>query len=172
MLKQGVALKYLFVTATIVLGTAFAGDPDKIGSPAPPFSGTATNGEVITLSDYKGTVVLLDFWASWCGPCRQELPFMIDLYNEYHAAGFVILAVNIDDQRENAQAFLDELGGQVPFPVIVDPEKHLPALYEIEAMPTSVFIDKKGIVRYWHDGFKASDQQRYRDELTTLLNQN
>ncbi len=137
-----------------------------------PFSGTTTNGEEIKLSDFEGNVVLLDFWASWCGPCRQELPFLIELYNDYHEAGFVILAVNIDDHIEYAQEFLDALDSQTPFPVITDPEKHLPALYEIEAMPTSVFIDKKGIVRYWHDGFKASHQRRYRDELTTLLNQN
>ena len=163
-------MKYLWVSIIFVLGAPFTGDTDKIGSPAPLFSGTTTTGEELKLSDYKGRVVLLDFWASWCGPCREEIPFLIDLYNDHHEEGFVILTINIDDEFENAKAFLEALDDQVPFPVVVDPEKRLPALYEIEAMPTSVFIDKKGIVRYWHDGFKASHQQRYRDELTTLLN--
>ena len=161
----------LFVALWTVFGMTGVGETtDKVGTSAPHFSGTTTAGETIQLADYSGHVVLLDFWASWCGPCREEMPFLLDLHDTYHDEGLTILTINIDDHIENAQDFLDELGSQVPFPVIVDVEKVLPALYEIEAMPTSVLIDRQGIIRYWHDGFKASDKERYHDELTTLLN--
>lgn len=167
---QSTARLTLGLTITVLVIAAFAGNTDKIGTPAPPFVGTTLTGESIHLSNYEGKVVLLDFWASWCGPCREEMPFLIDLYDDYHEAGLDVLTINIDDHTENAQAFLDELGEPVPFPVLFDPDKHVPALYEIEAMPTAVLIDKKGIVRYWHDGFKTSHQSQYRQELTTLLN--
>lgn len=161
--------KSVCLTAAIFFCAAFTGSTDKVGAPAPPFTGTMLDGKEVSLSDYQGKVLLLDFWASWCGPCRKELPFLIDLHKAYHDAGFEVVAVNIDDDVKNAQAFLTNLERKTPFPIVVDPEKQLPSLYEIGAMPTSLFVDKQGIVRYWHDGFKESDRSRYRDELRALL---
>ncbi len=142
---------------------------DKIGSPAPLFIGKTPDGETIRLEEYKGHVVILDIWASWCGPCREEMPFLSELDRKYKKSGLEIIAVNIDDEASNMQAFLKNMKKKPAFTIVFDPEKRVPELYDAPGMPTTVFIDKKGIIRYMQSGFRDSHKEQYVERLLTLL---
>ncbi len=157
----------LFVCLGIVPGVS----AQDLNTKAPNFTGQTTSGEVVQLSDYEGKVVLLDFWASWCGPCLKEMPFLIQLYQENPDAAFEIIAVNIDTELERIEEFLESLDAEVPFIILTDQEATIPPLYDLEAMPTSLFIDANGMVRFKHAGFRESDEDQYRDELQTLLDE-
>lgn len=157
---------HVLVLLTVI---TFSSVAQEVNSPAPQFSGKNTRGEEIKLADYKGKVVLLDFWASWCIPCRMEMPFLIELYEEFKDEDFVILAINVDDDAKNMEKFLSRLEKAPAFPTIFDKDKKIPPLYNLAAMPTTVFIDREGIIRYRHQGFKESHKEEYRHELTVLL---
>ena len=145
---------------------------EKEDSPAPDFQGKTVEGKDIKLSDFKGKVVLLDFWASWCPPCREEMPQLIKFYRSHNNPDFKLIAVNIDDNAGNMQKFLDKLFPQPQFPVVEDHSQKIPPLFNIEAMPTTIFIDKKGNIRYRHDGFEDSYVTDFNSELTQLLKEN
>jgi len=147
----------------------FAADAPQIGQAAPLFQGTALDGKKIELSDFKGKVVLIDFWASWCGPCRQEMPFLIELYRRYGKSPFEIVAVNIDDKLENAKRFMGQLPEEISFTIVQDPKQQIPPKYEIKGMPSSILLDKEGIIRFWHTGFKESNKEDYVSEIDGLL---
>ena len=141
----------------------------KAGVTAPDFTGKKLDGNELKLSEYKGKVVLLDFWASWCGPCQKELPFLMELFDNNDDKNFIIIAVNIDKKIESAQKFLDKIKGKAHFPVIWDNTSAIPSLYQIETMPTTIFIDKEGIIRYIHKGFSDSSKEELMKELEELL---
>ena len=116
---------------------------------------------------YRGDVVMVNFWATWCGPCRQEMPLLDELYNRYQRVGFNLLGVNIDDDSRRAMAMVEELG--VNFPVLFDARKEVSELYEVEAMPVTVIIDRQGTVRYVHHGYKPGYEDMYLDQIRSLL---
>jgi len=150
----------------------FAKDAPKIGQPSPQFQGTTFNGKKIHLTDFKGKVVLIDFWASWCGPCRQEIPFLIELKFHYRHSPLEIIAINIDKNIQNAREFVDQLPEKINFTVIKDSKQQIPPKYQIKGMPTSILLDKDGIIRYWHTGFKKSYEKEYFSEIDKLLKEN
>ncbi len=159
----------------ILVTAAFLGrglSQEKEDLPAPDFKGKTIKGNEIKLSDFKGKVVLLDFWASWCPPCREEMPQLVKFYKTHNNPDFQLIAVNIDNNAGNMQKFLDKLFPQPEFPIIEDDAQKIPALFNIEAMPTTIFIDKKGNIRYRHDGFKDSYVNDFNTELTQLLKEN
>lgn len=114
---------------------------------APEFMVTNTLGDKVSLSDYRGRPVLLNFWASWCSPCRAEMPAMERIYREYKEQGFEILAVNstAQDSLENAANFVKELG--LTFPILFDESGHASIRYQLQALPSSYFIDKHGVIQ-------------------------
>lgn len=165
------AVRFLLILVLAAfLGTGLS--QEKEDSPAPDFQGMTINGKEIKLSDYKGKVVLLDFWASWCVPCRDEMPRLVKFYNSHYKSDFQLIAVNIDNKSANMQKFLDKLFPQPDFPIVQDDTQKIPALFNIEAMPTTIFIDKKGNIRYRHDGFKDSYVDDFNSELSQLLKEN
>lgn len=123
-------------------------------------------GEPVALSAFRGQIVYLDFWASWCAPCRKSMPLMETFYQQYQSRGFTVLAINLDARIDEAQRFLREY--PVSYPVLRD-RGTLPALYGVEIMPTSYLIDRKGIVRYVHYGYRSGDADGIRQVIEQLL---
>lgn len=135
--------------------------------PAPDFTLQSNAGENVRLAEQRGKVVMLNFWASWCGPCRKEMPLLDAMYQRYSSAGFVLYGVNVEEDNTDAKKLLKELG--VTFPVLFDTESKASSLYNVDAMPTTVVIDKKGQVRYVNRGYKDGDENKYRDQIRELI---
>ena len=134
---------------------------------APDFTLHSVAGANLRLQEQRGQVVMLNFWASWCGPCRQEMPQLDRLYEKYHAAGFQLLGVNVDENVRNATGVSSKLG--LHFPVLLDTEKKVSRLYDLSTMPSTVLIDRDGRVRYIHRGYRDGYVQTYEDQIRELL---
>lgn len=150
-----------------VLAAANLAASDLAGKQAPDFALKSSTGENLRLSEYRGEVVMINFWATWCGPCRQEMPLLDDLYSRYERVGFVLLGVNIDDEPRRAMQMIDELG--VEFPVVFDSTKQVSELYDVSAMPVTVIVDREGNVRHVHHGYKPGYEEKYLNEVRALL---
>ena len=137
------------------------------GQTAPDFALKSSTGENMRLSEYRGDVVMVNFWATWCGPCRQEMPLLDELYQRYSRVGFNLLGVNIDDDSRRAMRMIEELG--VDFPVLFDASKRVSELYDVDAMPVTVIIDREGTVRYVHQGYKPGYEDKYLTQIRSLL---
>lgn len=137
------------------------------GQAAPDFVLKSSGGENLRLSEYRGDVVMINFWATWCGPCRQEMPLLDDLYSRYERVGFTLLGVNIDDDSRRAMKMIDELG--VSFPVLFDESKEVSKLYAVSAMPVTILVDREGTVRHVHHGYKPGYEEKYLNEIRALL---
>jgi peroxiredoxin len=137
------------------------------GQAAPDFVLKSASGTNLRLSEYRGNVVMINFWATWCGPCRQEMPLLNDLYSRYERVGFSLLGVNIDDDSRRAMDMAEELG--VSFPVLFDERKEVSKLYQVEAMPVTVLVDREGKVRHVHLGYKPGYEEKYLTEIRALL---
>jgi peroxiredoxin len=142
-----------------------------IGQPAPDFALRSLSGENIRLSEHLGEVVVINFWATWCGPCRQEMPALDELYAKYRLAGLTLLGVNIDDSNASARAAEMAQGLKVSYPVLFDDRKEVARAFDVSAMPLTVMIDREGVVRQVYEGFKPGQQKRYAEQLRELLNQ-
>jgi cytochrome c biogenesis protein CcmG, thiol:disulfide interchange protein DsbE len=119
------------------------------------------------ISTLRGRVVYLDFWASWCGPCRQSFPWMQTLKNTYEDQGLTIVAVNLDADRVDAEKFLNQF--KPTFEVRFDPDGRLAEVYKVKSMPSSVLIDRHGVARFTHMGFRPVDGAVYEAQLRELL---
>jgi peroxiredoxin len=159
-------------TALILLTLLQPGLNDKpeVGRSAINFTLKSFDGETVTLNALKGKVVFLDFWASWCSPCREELPFLYILQKTYSRAGFTVVAVNIDNERENALDFLERFN--IKLSSLWDKNKKVVSQYDVEAMPTSIIIDRTGTIRYIHNGFETENFQLYKKQIERLLKEN
>jgi peroxiredoxin/predicted negative regulator of RcsB-dependent stress response len=121
----------------------------KIGLPALPFSAKTSDGRAVKLDDYRGKVVLLDFWASWCVPCRKEMPNVKRLYEQYHERGFEIIGVSLDDKELNFKGYLES--EKIPWPQIFDGKgwnSEIGQLYAVSAIPATYILDRDGIIRF------------------------
>jgi cytochrome c biogenesis protein CcmG/thiol:disulfide interchange protein DsbE len=138
------------------------------GEPAPTCSAPLLDGgRSVSLADYRGQVVYLDFWASWCGPCRESFPFMNELQRELASKGLQILAVSVDKTAEEARRFLASYPAQ--FTVALDVAGACPAAFQVLGMPSSYIIDKGGVVRAVHAGFRNRDRAEIRQQLLEVL---
>jgi len=137
------------------------------GSAAPDFTLKSNGGKNLKLSEFRGQVVMINFWATWCGPCRQEMPLLNRIQEKYRKAGFMLLGVNIDDRPEAAQAMARNLG--VHFPILFDTEKRVSRLYDVNAMPSTLLIDRDGKLRYFHLGYRPGYETRYESQVRELL---
>lgn len=150
----------------VVASSSLAGSGLE-GRPAPDFALKSSTGENLRLSEYRGDVVMINFWATWCGPCRQEMPLLDGLYQRYQRVGFNLLGVNIDDDSRRAMRMIEELG--VNFPVLFDAAKKVSEEYDVEAMPMTFLVDREGTVRYVHYGYKPGYEDKYLDQIRSLL---
>lgn len=163
---KGLKSMLLGAALCIATGSTLASSA-LVGAPAPDFALKSASGENMRLSEYRGDVVMINFWATWCGPCRQEMPLLDDLYGRYQRVGFQLLGVNIDDDSRRAMNMVEELG--VTFPVLFDEAKEVSRLYEVEAMPVTVLVDRSGTVRHVHHGYKPGYEEKYLTEIRGLL---
>lgn len=154
----------LLLTAAVPVA-ALAGDIAP-GATAPDFQLNSASGKPVSLSDLKGQVVLINFWASWCGPCRQEMPILDQLYHSYQAAGFTLLGVNVEPSAGDASKFLKST--PVSFPVLYDPNSKVSQLYQVSGMPSTIIVDREGKIRYVHHGYKPGDENEYLDQIRSL----
>lgn len=136
-------------------------------TPAPDFSLDARGGQKISLSQFKGQVVMINFWATWCGPCRQEMPLLDAMYQKYKRMGFTLIGVNVEPDSNAAEDFLKKL--PVSFPIAFDPDSRVSKLYSVQGMPSSVIIDRKGNARVIHKGYRPGDENVYLDHIRTLI---
>jgi len=138
------------------------------GEPAPAcVVAVLDGGRSVNLADYRGQVVYLDFWASWCAPCRESFPFMNELQRELAGKGLQILAVSVDKTPEDARRFLARYPAQ--FSIALDAAGTCPAAFQLQGMPSSYIIDKGGAVRAIHAGFRNRDRAEIRQQLLDVL---
>jgi peroxiredoxin len=171
--RPSIAALLVLLTAALVPGAmpqrADAGSSTLIGQPAPDFALRSFRHDNVRLSEHLGEVVVINFWATWCGPCRQEMPLLDEIYNKYLRAGLVMFSVNIDEQREPAAEMAHTL--KVTYPVLFDERKDVSRAYQVGTMPVTVLIDRAGVVRYVSEGYKPGYEQRYTAKLRELLNE-
>jgi thiol-disulfide isomerase/thioredoxin len=145
-------------------GSAFAGV--KTGEAFPDLAGFKLEGKLPDTA--KAKVVMVDFWASWCEPCKQSFPVMEDLHQRYGKDGLVIIAVNVDENRGDMEAFLKK--NAVTFAVLRDANQKLVERTGVATMPTSFLVDKEGKVRFMHNGFRGAEtKKKYDEEIQSLL---
>jgi thiol-disulfide isomerase/thioredoxin len=138
------------------------------GEKAPNFSAARLEGSgTLKLSDYRGKVVYLDFWASWCAPCLKAVPALESLRGEFPASKFQILAVNVDKKTKKALKFLAKQS--VGYPSVSNPRGDIPGKFDLETMPSSYLIDQNGVVRYVHKGFRDGDLDVIRKEVGRIM---
>jgi thiol-disulfide isomerase/thioredoxin len=137
------------------------------GDAAPRFSAPGVSGGVVSLDAHRGKVIMVDFWASWCGPCAQSLPALDALRKEFPADDFQVIAVNVDSESEQAKAFLKRR--PVGYPSALDPEGLIPTRFGLQTMPTSYLIDRNGVVRHIHRGFRPDDIGALRERIQALV---
>ena len=136
-------------------------------SPAPQFALAARGGSEVNLAQYKGQVVMINFWASWCGPCRQEMPLLESIYKKYNRLGFTLLGVNVEPDSKAADDWLKAT--PVTFPILYDKESKVSKLYDVAGMPSTVIIDRSGKLRVLHRGYKPGDENEYLDSIRSLI---
>ena len=166
MRQSRIAIMALVLSLSATASVATLGGNFADGVAAPGFQLAAMNGKPLALGELKGQVVLINFWASWCGPCRQEMPILDQLYRSYQAAGFTLLGVNVEPSAGDAQKFLK--GTPVSFPILFDPDSKVSKLYDVSGMPSTVIVDRKGNVRYIHHGYKPGDEGEYLNQIRAL----
>jgi thiol-disulfide isomerase/thioredoxin len=119
------------------------------------------------ITEHRGDVIYVDFWASWCGPCRKSFPWMNKIQHENKDKGFTVISINLDAEHNLAQDFLKETPAN--FAVIYDPQGELASFFKIQGMPSSLIINKKGEIKYAHSGFFAKKISQYEQEIQQLL---
>lgn len=154
-------------TAAVAAALAVTSTVGASASMAPAFALPSRSGDTVALGQLKGKVVMLNFWASWCGPCRQEMPLLEQMHKRYSSLGFTLVGVNVDANSKDAEEWLSKT--PVSFPVLFDRESKVSKMYDVSAMPSTVFIDRQGNVRYLHRGYKAGDEGEYLNQIRALL---
>jgi thiol-disulfide isomerase/thioredoxin len=150
--------------AALVAMPALAVTP---AGPAPQFKLDSMAGKPVSLDQYKGQVVMINFWASWCGPCRTEMPILEKLHAKYKPMGFTMIGVNVEPDSSLAANWLKTT--PVTFPILFDTKSEVSKLYSVAGMPNTVIIDRKGNLRWLHRGYKPGDENEYLDQIRALV---
>ena len=164
------AKKKLLLAIALISSTSFSivTHALEVGQPAPQFTlPTLQQNQPTELKAHLGKVVYIDFWASWCAPCRTSFPLLDGLHKKLHAKGFEVLGINLDEDKTKAEEFIKEL--PVGFTLLHDGKGEWADKYVIESMPTSFIVDKHGIVKHIHNGFTSGDIGELEKTITALL---
>lgn len=156
------------VSALLLSAVCLNASATEVGQAAPQFTlPSLEKDQPISLKQYAGKVVYLDFWASWCAPCRTSFPLLNKLYEKLKTQGFEVVAINLDEDKTNADKFFKEF--PVNFTVLRDAKGEWADKFVVESMPTSFIIDKQGVVQVVHNGFTSDDIHELEAKVTTLL---
>jgi thiol-disulfide isomerase/thioredoxin len=159
-------MRRIVIAAVIILmGRGAVAAPSPASAPAAEWRGA--DGAVVRLTDAKGKVALVDFWASWCPPCKDSFPALDVIQRDYRARGVQVIAVNVDERQKDADAFLAAHPHQLL--VVFDPHGESPKAFKVRGMPTSFVIDRQGEIRYTHQGYSQGIDAAYRRELDALV---
>ena len=161
---SGTGHLFVFLAALLL---ALGASAKEVSGQAPDFTLKSRSGENIKLSELRGEVVMINFWASWCGPCRQEMPLLDALYQRYQPMGFTILGVSVDEDVADAKRLLKEI--PVTFPVLFDTDNKVADLYELVAMPSTVLVDRDGNMRFVHLGYLPGYERDYEAQIKMLI---
>jgi cytochrome c biogenesis protein CcmG, thiol:disulfide interchange protein DsbE len=157
----------LTATATALMITSYVAALDS-GARAPALAGPSlAGGGAVDLAQHRGSVVVVDFWASWCEPCAEAMPALERIYQRYRGQGLVVIGVSEDRTVDNARGFLQR--ANVSFPVMHDADHSVANRYRPPTMPSTYVIDRQGVVRHVHAGYRAGDAARLERELRDLL---
>ena len=151
--------------ALLIAGTTQAAI--ELSGKAPDFTLKNLKGSNLKLSEHRGEVVMINFWASWCAPCRQEMPHLNDLYMRYKDLGFTLLAINVEEDSAQAQQMAREL--KMAFPVLFDTENKVSKMYDVSAMPSTVIVDRSGNMRFLHRGYQPGYEDEYQQQIRELI---
>jgi thiol-disulfide isomerase/thioredoxin len=160
-------LRNSLLIGALALVTGVSGAKLPENTAAPDFVLKSHAGTNVRLSELRGQVVMINFWATWCGPCRQEMPLLEALYKRYEKLGFTLLGVNVEENIRPAQRFLKDV--QVSFPILFDTRNEVSRRFQIGGMPSTVLIDRDGKVRFVHTGYTPGDEAKYSKVVRTLI---
>ncbi len=150
------------------LATGAALAADSVGPPAPAFSlPLRGSAGALGLDKLRGQVVMVNFWASWCEPCRKEFPLLDQIYRKYRAAGFTLVGVNVEPDSKDAEGFIAKT--PVTFPIAFDKDSAVSKAYHVSGMPTTVLIDRKGVLRWVHRSYVPGDENEYLNQVRAML---
>jgi peroxiredoxin len=159
---------FLFIIVTsLALTPASFGAAKRLGATAPNFTLPTRTGPPASLQDFRGKVVLVDFWASWCGPCRQSFPWMSSMIDKHASQGLVIVSIDLDKNREAADEFLAKY--RPPFIVAFDPAGSTAEAFDVNAMPSSFLVNRDGRIVYAHEGFELAKADSIEDQIKEAL---
>jgi len=150
-----------------LVGSSRAAAPTLVGQDAPDFVLKSRDGANLRLSEFRGQVVLVNFWARWAGDSRQEMPALDRINTTYRRAGLVVLGVSVDEDSRRAREFADAM--KVSYPILFDTGSDIGRDYMIQKMPMTILVDRAGVVRYSNYGFKRGDERAYIDQIRELL---
>lgn len=159
-------MRLILLISTMLIGHLSLA-ANLIEGPAPDFTLKSNSGKNLRLSEQRGEVILINFWASWCGPCRQEMPVLEDIQQKYSKLGFNVFGVNVDKDPAKADKILKDIA--VNFPILYDPDGDVSKLFNVDAMPTTVIVDRNGNMRFHHRGYKPGYENLYMDQIKTLI---
>jgi len=134
---------------------------------APKFTLNDLNGNPISLDSFKGKVIYVDFWATWCGPCRSSFPWMEKMYQKYHDLGLEIIAISVDGKKKVIEQFLKK--NKTSYTILRDPKLKIASEYKVNVMPSSFLIERDGNIYFRHRGFNGRDKEKIEEKFRDLL---
>ena len=166
-LPAGSVILSVILTVSSLIAASRAAAPTLVGKEAPDFVLKAMDGRNLRMSEFRGQVVLVNFWARWAGDSRQEMPALDRINTTYSRAGLVVLGVSVDEDLNRAREFAGAM--KVSYPVMFDTGSSIGRDYLLEKMPMTILVDRSGVVRYSAVGFRRGDERVYLDHIRELL---
>lgn len=165
--KQAFGRIFAKTVAIVLLSSTLNVAALDIGQTAPDFTLKSTQGKNLNLAEQRGQIIVINFWASWCGPCRKEMPVLQTFHNKYKNLGVYVWGINVEQENKAGQDFLADLN--LSFPIFFDSSNTVSANYQVEAMPTTVIVDRSGKVRYVFRGYKDGYEKKYAKAIKKLI---